>query len=384
MRYFAGLMAAALLIGCAGSGPRTESILTNEKAVVVESEQDTPFAVVPIGASTAKTSSHWLDRAQVTGFIQDTGSGPVVIGPSDIVEVSIVSTSESGFIDLTNSTLSPISTTTLPAQEVGSDGMISVPPLGRISADNLTSQDFELLLEQRLGEVLVDPSVIVRIAERRSARVSVLGAVVNPGTFSINQNNMFLVEVLAEAGGPDGRSEDLEIAVSRRGVTGRAQLNRVYENPRLNIHVRAGDVISVEAPNRRLTVLGAGGVNNTITYDQPVLSLAEALSRAGGLLNRRADKKGVFVYREISSQAATALGIDTTAFGAGPVPAIFNIDLSKPQALFAAKDFKMGRNDLIYIADSLNEEIAAVFGVLTNFTPTPAEFVRDATIDTSN
>jgi hypothetical protein len=40
----------------------------------------------------------------------------------------------------------------------------------------------------------------------------------------------------------------------------------------------------------------------------------------------------------------------------------------------------MGRNDLIYIADSLNEEISAVFSVFTNFAPTPAEFVRDGTI----
>ncbi|MFK7880687.1 polysaccharide biosynthesis/export family protein [Roseobacter sp.] len=384
MRYIAGLMATALLFGCAGSGPRTESIFTDEQAVIAESEQDIPFAVVAISSRSAKASSDWLDRSQSASFIPDTGSAPVVIGPSDILEVSIVSTSESGFIDLTNSTLSPISTTTLPSQEVGSDGMISVPPLGRVSAQGQTAQDFEQLLESRLGEVLVDPSVIVRISERRSARVSILGAVVNPGTFSLNQNNMFLVEVLAEAGGPDGRSEDLEISLSRQGVTGRATLNRVYENPSLNIHMRAGDVISVEPPNRRLTVLGAGGVNNTITYDQPVISLAEALSRAGGLLNRRADKKGVFVYREISSAAAADLGIDVTVFGSGPVPAIFNIDLSKPQALFAAKEFKMGRNDLIYISDSVNEEISAVFGVLTNFTPTPAEYVRDATIGTSN
>lgn len=384
MRYIAGLLTTALLLGCAGSGPRTESILDDEQAVVAKNELETPFALIAISSRSAKMSSSWLDRAQAAQFIQDTGSGPVVIGPSDILDVSIVSTSESGFIDLTNSTLSPISTTTLPSQEVGSDGMISVPPLGRISAQGKTAQDFELLLERRLGEVLVDPSVIVRIAERRSARVSILGAVINPGTFSINQNNMYLVEVLAEAGGPDGRSEDLEISVSRQGVTGRATLNRVYENPRLNIHVRAGDVISVDPPNRRLTVLGAGGVNNTITYDQPVLSLAEALSRAGGLLNRRADKKGVFIYREISRDAAAELGIDVAPFGSGPVPAIFNIDLSRPQALFAAKEFKMGRNDLIYISDSLNEEISAVFSVLTNFTPTPAEYVRDATIGTAN
>ena len=384
MRYISGLMIATILTGCAGSGPRTQDILTNERAVVAEQEQVSQFAVVPVSTRSAKMATEWLEKSQVRSFIQDVGASPVIIGRSDILEVSVVSTSEAGFIDLTNSTLSPISTTALPAQEVGSDGMISVPPLGRVRAEGQSPQAFERFLERRLGEVLIDPSVIVRIAERRSARVAILGAVVNPGTYSITQNNTHLVEILAEAGGPDGQSENLEISYSRDGQTGRTQLNRVYETPRYNIHVRHGDVISIEPPARRLTVLGAGGQNTTITYDVPSLSLAEALGLAGGLLNRRADKNGVFIYREISSQAATELGIDATTFGSGSVPAIFNIDLSSPQSLFAAKEFKMAEDDLIYIADSLNEEISAVFSVFTNFSPPPAEFVRDATIGTSN
>lgn len=384
MRLSIGLFLATLLVGCAGSGPRTQDILTDDQAVVVEKEQEAPFALVAISTRSAKRATEALNRAQAGRFITDTGSGPVIIGRSDILEVSIISTSESGFIDLTNSTLSPISTTTLPAQEVGSDGMISVPPLGRVRAQGQSAQGFERFLERRLGEVLVSPSVIVRIAERRSARVSILGQIVTPGTYSINQNNTHLVEILAEAGGPAGRSEDLEVSYSRNGQTGRARLDQVYENPKFNIHVRHGDVISIEAPARRLTVLGAGGQNTTVTYDQPNLSLAEALGLAGGLLNRRADRKGVFIYREISANAAAALGVDTTSFGTEPVPVIFNADLSSPQSLFAAKEFKMAEDDLVYIADSLNEEISAVFSVFTNFSPTPGDFVRDATIGTTN
>lgn len=380
MRILVVLVIAAILAGCAGSGPRTQDILSNEHAVSAEQEGDATFAVVSVSTQSAKTATEWLDRSLTRAFITDTGAGPIIIGPSDILEVSIVTTSESGFIDLTNSTLSPISTTTLPVQEVGSDGMISVPPLGRVRAQGQSAQGFERLLERRLGEVLVDPSVIVRIAERRSARVSVLGSVVTPGIYSINQNNMHLVEVLAEAGGPDGRAEDLEIAYSRGRQTGRAQLNEVYENPSFNIHVRNGDVISIEPPARRLTVLGAGGQNATIVYDQPSISLAEALGFAGGLLNRRADKKGIFIYREISLEAASDLGLDVAPFGEGPVATIFNVNLSEPQSLFAAREFKMAESDLIYIADSLNEEISAVFSVFTNFSPTPAEFIRDATI----
>lgn len=382
MRYFAGLLCATLLVSCGAPGPRTQAILTENKSVFVQREASTPFAVVRLSTASAKRASHWLDRTTAAGFLQDTSADPFIIGRGDILAISIVSTSESGYIDLTNSTLSPISTTNLPAQEVGSDGMVSVPPLGRVRAQGSTAQAFERFLERRLGEVLVDPSVIVSIADRRSARVSVLGNVANPGTYSINQNNTRLVEVIADAGGPDQEfiSENLEIRVSRGGRTGRARLDEVYENPRLNIHIKPGDVVSVERPVHRLTVLGAGGANGTLIYNEADLSLAEALGRASGLINRRADRRGVFVYRELPTEAARSLGVDTTAFGQRPVPTIFNLDLSKPEALFAAKDFKVGEQDLVYISNSLYEEINALFTVFTNFAPLPSVYVEDATL----
>lgn len=372
------------LAACAAPGPRTQDILGDESAVVVDNAAKMPFAVVAVDNNTAKVATNWLDRALSSGFLRDTGSVPQIIGRGDVLEISIVSTSENGYIDLTNSSLSPISTTSLPAQEVGTDGMVSVPPIGRLRAQGQPVQSFERLLERRLGEVLVDPSVIVRISERRSARVSVLGAVASPGTFPISQNNMHLVEVLAEAGGPTGLSENLELSISRKGSTGRARLDKVYENPAFNIHVLPGDVISVEEPAHRLVVLGAGGVNATLVYNEGNLSLAEALGRASGLVNRRADRRGVFVYREISAKAARDLGVDISKFDSGPVPTIFNVDLSEPEALFAAKTFRMGPSDLIYISNSANEEIAALFSVFTNFAPTPAEYIRDATISSSN
>lgn len=380
-RLMTAFLATSLLIACGSIGPRTQAILNNEDAVVSDAEQAAPFAVVAVNADSAKTASQWLAKAQTKTFIPDAPAGPIVIGPSDVLEISIVTTSEAGFLDLTNSTLSPISTTALPLQEVGADGMVNVPPLGRVRAQGNSPQGFERFVERRLGEVLIEPSVIVRIADRRSARVSVLGAVSAPGTYSINQNNSHLVEVLAEAGGPTGRAEELEISFSRDGRTGRAQLDDVYENPAFNIHVRHGDVISVEAPARRLTILGAGGQNTTITYNEPDLTLSDALGLAGGLINRRADRRGVFIYREITRDAAAALGLDTAPFGSGPVPAIFNINLAAPQSLFAAKEFQMAEDDLVYIANSLNEEISAIFSVFTNFAPTPAEFVRDGTLN---
>ena len=367
-----------VLSACVGSGPRTQAVFENEGATVLRSAQNTPFVVVGVNEGVADQASHWLARTTTRAFVRDTGSGPVVIGAGDILDISIISTpsENGGFLDLANSSFAPISTTDLPQQEVGTDGMVNAPPVGRISAMGLSAQALENELEQRLGEVLVEPSVIVRIAERRSARVSVLGDVAEPGTYTIDQTNMRLVEMIALAGGPEeARAEDLEVSFSRNGVTGRAALDEVYRNPRYNIKVRPGDVISVDAPARRLTILGAGETNQTLVFNEPDLTLADALGRAGGLQNRRADRQGVFVYREVPTEQVAALGVDTTGFSGASVPVIFNFDLSQPQSLFATRDFAMGEGDLVYIADSANEEIASVFAVFNYFLPTPAQLV---------
>ena len=65
MRYISGLMIATILTGCAGSGPRTQDILTNDRAVVAEQEQVSQFAVVPVSTRSAKTATEWLEKSQV-------------------------------------------------------------------------------------------------------------------------------------------------------------------------------------------------------------------------------------------------------------------------------------------------------------------------------
>lgn len=366
------------LAACTGGGPRTSAILGNSDAVRVTREVSNPYAVIDVDQNVAYRASRWAKEAAFSGFIADTGSRPVVIGSGDTLEISIVSTSaESGYLDITNSSISPISTTRLPDQEVGSDGLIAVPPLGRVRAAGQSVQQFENFLTRRLGEVLVDPAAIVRIADRRSARVSVMGQVASPGTYSINLTNRHLVEMIAQAGGPTGRSDTLGVSVSRGGKTGSASLRDVYENPNLNIHVASGDVISVESPAKKFTVLGAGGTNTTMLLDEVDVTLADALGRAGGLLNRRADREGVFLYRTISKAAAIDLGADVDVFEGEDVPTIFRVDLSEPQSIFTAQSFHVADGDVLYISDSFNEEINAISSAFSFFSPEPARFISD-------
>jgi len=360
------------LAACQGAGPRTDAILESENAIKVESDQEEKFVLVEMSRALAEKVSEAAPAKTTARFISNTKAAPIVIGAGDVLDISIVSTNEDGFIDFTQSSVSPVSSTPLPPQQVGADGNVNVPPVGRVRASGKSVQQFETFLARRLGEVLVNPSVIVNLTDRRSARVSVIGAMNAPGAFSINQESTHLVDVLTLAGGPSGRVEDLEVTMTRRGQKGTVGFGQLLSNPRYNVHLRPGDVINVELSRKRYTVLGASNTNVTQDFSRSTFSLADALGRAGGLANRRADKRGVFLFREAPKSLVATLGADISAIETDTAPTIFQFDMSAPQ-----------NDDVIYISDSAAEEVNAAIGAITAFVPAPVEYVRNATIATT-
>lgn len=368
-----------LLAGCGGGGPSANAILSGTEAVVgravLADEARAPYLLVEMDRGLARAFTDAQRRAEQAAFHGTGGPVPVVIGRGDIIEVAIVSTAETGFVDFTTASISPISQTSLVPQEVGDDGMIRVPPLGRIRAQGRTVREVENFLTERLGEVLVEPAAIVRIADRQSAKVSVVGKVGAPGKYSLDDVNLRLLDLITAAGGPAERSENLRVKLSRNGVTRSALLESILSNPRLNVYLRPGDVIEVETPENRVVVLGAGGTRNqTLMLDQPDSTLVDVLGYGEGLANRRADQSGVFVYRDVHRDVLHRMGIDVTRFAGDVVPTVFRFDLSAPESLFVAKSFAVADGDVLYIAASIKDAVEA----FATFFPVPSSFVPGA------
>ncbi|TCP39274.1 polysaccharide biosynthesis/export family protein [Rhodovulum marinum] len=371
-----------LLAGCGGSGPSANAILSGTDMVVgrasLSETERAPYVLVEMDRGLARAFTDAQRRTEQEAFHRTGGPMPVVIGRGDIVQVAIVSTAETGFVDFTTASISPISQTSLVPQEVGDDGMIRVPPLGRIRAQGRTVREVENFLTERLGEVLVEPAAIVRIADRQSAKVSVVGKVGAPGKYSLDDVNLRVLDLITAAGGPAERSENLRVKLSRNGVTRTALLESILSNPRLNVYLRPGDVIEVETPENRIVVLGAGGTRNqTLTLDQPDGTLVDVLGYGEGLANRRADRSGVFIYRDAQRDVLARMGVDVSRFAGDSVPTVFRFDLSQPDSLFVAKSFAVADGDVLYIAASLKDAVdafATFFPVPSTFVPTPSGF----------
>ncbi|MDJ1007879.1 MAG: polysaccharide biosynthesis/export family protein [Paracoccaceae bacterium] len=331
--------------------------------------------LVDVDEAVAATMTRSLDVAP--RFFPDSQPQEVVIGTGDTLQISIVSSSATGFLDFSSSSISPISSTTLPPQTVRGAGTVNVPPVGRVLASGRTIQSFENFLETRLGEVLVEPSVIVELVDRQSARVNIVGEVGAPGRVPLTEVNTRLVDVISAAGGPSGRTEDLVVRLSRGGDTRTVTLAQLFESPRYNVIARPGDVLALERSDRKFTVLGQSG-NQTLRFDEQNVTLAEALSQAGGIQSPSADRSGVFLYRRAPRDVISSLGADLSEIPGAEITTIFRFDFSQPTSLFAANAFEVADGDILYISDSVNEEVSNAISTLTNFVPAPVEFSRDA------
>jgi polysaccharide export outer membrane protein len=85
---------------------------------------------------------------------------------------------------------------------VSAEGEISLPFIGVVKVNGLTEKKLSEELLRRLGEnYMHNPQVNLYVREYRSRRVAILGAVANPGLYSLTKGTETLLDVISLAGG---------------------------------------------------------------------------------------------------------------------------------------------------------------------------------------
>jgi polysaccharide biosynthesis/export protein VpsN len=118
--------------------------------------------------------------------------------------------------------------------QVAPDGTVNFPYIDGMKVTGLEAQDVASRVRESLVErqILKQPSVIVRVTEFRSKRVTVLGQVKNPGSFPL-QPGMTLVQAISQAGG-----------ITALGLVEQVRLTRTLKD-----HKSLTVVINLEAIN---------------------------------------------------------------------------------------------------------------------------------------
>lgn len=234
--------------------------------------------------------------------------------------------------------------------QVDGDGFIFVPYAGRIRAAGNSPEALRRIITEKLDAQTPDPQVTVTRLAGNGATVSITGAVSGQGVYAIERPTRRLSAMVARAGGVTIRPEIAQVSVKRGSTTGTAWLKDIFENPQMDIALRAGDVILVEEDSRAFTALGATGAQARVPFDTQTLSAIEAIANVGGLQSNLADPTGVFVFRnEPADIANIVLGRSDLI---GDQRMVYVLNLTQPNGMFVARDFVIRDGDTLYVTEA--------------------------------
>jgi len=364
------LVAASLVAGCGlpAAGPQASDIVADESPqgalggyVLVDVDE----RVASITASQPRES---FKRVFTTGRPPP----DLRIGVGDSVVVTIWEAAAGGLFSAApgdHSLSAGSRTATIPAQVVDRDGTIEIPYAGRLQVTGLTPAEVEQKVVEALNHKAIQPQAVVTIAKNVSNTVSVGGEVTTAGRIPLTTKGDRILDVIASAGGIHIPASDAFIQLTRGRRTVSVAYNAILAHPEENIYVAPGDDITVIRDPQTFTAFGGTGRNAQVPFDAAGITLEEAIAKAGGLLDYRADPAGIFLLRFEPTGLVEQLvpGRDLPSQG-DLVPVVYRLNLKDANSFFLARSFPMQDKDMLYVANSASDPVQKFLGLVGTIT----------------
>jgi polysaccharide biosynthesis/export protein len=361
MRYLVCLATAGLLSGCVAlpaTGPTAQEIAESSSRV-----DGAGIQVVDVDADITRQLLAQRRQRLFSEAMTQAVEPVRTVGVGDTLEVNIW---EAPPATLFGSTLSADTrgagsagsrATTLPEQVVDRDGSISVPFAGKVPAAGKTAAEIEVEIVRRLTGKAHQPEVIIRRTRNRSATVTVVGEVSSSINLPLTPSGERLLDALAAAGGVRQPVSKTTLQITRGGQYLALPLDTVIRDPRQNVLLQPGDVVTAIFQPLSFTALGATGKNEEVNFEAQGITLAQALARAGGLVDSRSDAQGVFIFRFEPEAALRWPRQPAATTPEGMVPVIYRVDLKKPSSFFLMQSFAINNRDIVYVSNAPAAEL---------------------------
>jgi polysaccharide export outer membrane protein len=248
---------------------------------------------------------------------------------------------------------------------VSSQGTINIPFAGQIASANKTPQQIEIEIAQRLKGKANQPQVLVRVIRNNTANVTVVGDVGSSTRMPLTARGERLLDALAAAGGVRQPVNKTTLQVTRGDKVQALPLDTIIRDPKQNIVLQSGDVITALFQPLSFTVLGATGKNEEINFEAQGISLAQALARAGGLQDTRSDARAVFIFRLEDSNALNWKTTPTTTPD-GKVPVVYQLNLKDPASFFIAQSFPIDNKDVLYVSNAPSADLQKFLNIVVS------------------
>lgn len=364
--FVAGTLAACDSLP--GSGPSTSDVTAAAAKPMASGEKR--FALVDVDPNVVAKLESWTAVSLQGTFGQRERAFTQAIGPGDSVQVAIWEAGPGLFsppVATADRAGSGSRAATIPEQVVGNgqQGAITVPFAGRIPVVGQTPQQVEQAIIRALAQRAVDPQVVVTVTKNVSNTVSVVGEVTGGARVPLTGAGERVLDVVAQAGGTKAPAHETFITLMRKDSVVRIPMQAMLANPAENVPVQSGDVITVAREPQTFTAAGATGQNAVVPFDAIGITLDQAIARAGGLSDMRADPAGVFVIRYERPADYDQLGLRRPDPGTlTQIPVIYRVNMRDPNGFFLARRFPVRNKDIVYVSNAPLTDVQKVMSML--------------------
>lgn len=351
-----------LLAGCAGSGPSGRDLIGAART------HDSTYALIEIDDRNLEVIARW--HRPTLGAMFGDYRGPRVqrIDTGDSVQITIWEAGSGGIFAVptleranAGSRVAPI-----PEQVVSREGSINVPYAGRIRVAGRTPAEIEDLIVKRLTGRAAEPQALVTVTRSASHAVTVTGDVTTGARVPLSPRGDRILDVIAAAGGIRAPMHEAFISITRDGKTLSVPMQVLLSSPTENVYLRPGDVVTVVRLPQSFTAVGATGRQAVVPFDAGGITLEEAVGKAGGLIDERADPSSVFILRyEPVTLLKQIPKVQPHLLGASVVAVAYHINLKEASALFRARRFAMRDKDILYVSHAPMNEVEKALRVLS-------------------
>jgi polysaccharide export outer membrane protein len=353
-RPVAACLLSLLLAGCSTFIPRGGPSVS-----MIEDEGNKPDAsfpyklvqITPVTAAVLQTDVE--PTASAAGFFSSQGARDLTLGAGDVLSITIVEPASGGLFSGLSTTGSDqgAKVVTLPDAQIDRLGWVVIPFAGKVMAAGRTLTELAHSVEFSLKGTILQPQVSVRLSLNLHNKAIVTGIARTPGALDLSPARETLLQLIVKAGGPAQQSSDVVIELTRGGSTRKIRLQKLLDNPSLDIAIEPGDFINLVFEPRVYSILGAAGKVGEFPLPTSALTLGSAISRSGGEDDLRANRTGVFLLRyEPSTIAAqVASGVDPAA---NAVPVVYQLDNGHASGFFLSQQIPLHDKDIVYVGNA--------------------------------
>ncbi len=221
---------------------------------------------------------------------------------------------------------------------IDQDGRIDLPFVGKVKIDNLSLDQAQQVLLDKIKKYYKNPDLKITIDEYNSSKAYIVGAVKNQTTINLNQEPVKLIEAAIDAGfNPSSGEKNFGTkGILRRGnQVYNINLENAFKNSdkKENFFLKKDDVIFIDRNSDAIHVFGEVSKPG-IYYPDLNYNLTELISTSG-LNQLTANAKKIYVIRENYNKF---LSVN-----------VFQLNIENPINLIVGRKFNLHSKDIVYI-----------------------------------